>query len=186
MDDSKLVDLYLKRDESAITLTASKYGGKLFRLALSIVNDKLSAEECVNDSYLKAWNSIPPNEPRKYLLPYLLRITRQVSLNRLKSIKAKDKSVIRTELTREMEECIPFEHDMTGEIEAEELLNCINGFLAGISAQKRNVFIRRYWFCDPVSEISKRYGMGESRVKTMLYRLRADLKKYLEENGYTV
>ena len=184
MDDSRIVELYLKRDETAVALTRDEYGRRMFGLASSIVNDAQTAEECVNDACLKAWNSIPPNEPYGYLPQYLLKITRRIALNRLRLASAEKRSADICELTREMEQCVPFEVDMTEELEAKELKADINGFLAGLPKQKRDMFVRRYWFCDPVSEVAARMGFSESKVKTTLFRLRADLRAYLEKKGY--
>lgn len=184
MDDSRIVELYLKRDEKAVELTQAEYGKRMLGLASAIVGDAQTAEECVNDAYLKAWESIPPNDPRGYLPQYLLKITRRIALNRVRHASAEKRSAVVTELTREIEACIPSDHDIAEDLEAKELRRDINGFLAGLSKDKRDVFVRRYWFCDPVSEIAARMGFSESKVKTMLFRLRADLRSYLEKKGY--
>ncbi|MBO4563003.1 MAG: RNA polymerase sigma factor [Clostridia bacterium] len=186
MDDSKIVDLFLRRDETALKLTEAKYGKRLFGLASSILGDKETASECVNDTLLKAWDSIPPNEPRKFLPAYLLRITRQLAFDRIREDSAKKRSATVTELTREIEECIPSGFDMTEELEAKELKQSINRFLDKLSRDKRDVFIRRYWFCDPVADIAARMGFRESKVKTMLFRTRNELRSYLEKEGYRV
>lgn len=186
MDDSRIVELYLKRDETALEITEAKYGKRLLWLACSITGNRETAEECVNDTYLRAWESIPPNKPYKYLLPYLLRITRQIAINRVNMASADKRSAEITELTLEMESCLPSAADIEGELEAKELAAKINCFLSGVGKQKRDVFIRRYWFCDTVSDISKRMGFKESKVKTMLFRLRADLRAYLENEGYSI
>lgn len=186
MDDSKIVELYLKRDETALELTQSEYGRRMLGLASNIVSDSGTAEECVNDAYLKAWNSIPPNRPFGYLAQYLLRITRQIALNRVRHQATEKRSADIVELTQEMEQCIPFEADMTEGLEAKELKAAINGFLSGLSREKRDVFVRRYWFCDSVAEVASLTGFSQSKVKTMLFRMRADLRAYLENKGYTV
>ncbi len=186
MNDIRITELFLKRDETALELTQAKYGKRITSLAFSILRDRGAAEECANDAYLRAWESIPPNEPNKFLLPYLLRITRRLALNRLSAAAAQKRSAEVSELTREMEECIPSGYDLSDELEAKELKECINGFLAGLSRQKRDVFIRRYWFCDAVSEISRRMGFKESKVKTMLFRMRNELSAYLENKGYRI
>ncbi|MBQ4448328.1 MAG: RNA polymerase sigma factor [Clostridia bacterium] len=186
MDDFEITELYLKRDGTAILETQKKYGAKLMKLSLAILGDRQYAEECVNDSLMKAWESIPPNEPRSYLLPYLLRIARQTAINRAKQLGAAKRTGSVTELTREMEECLPSDADPAGEVEAKELTSCINAFLAKQSKQKRDMFVRRYWFCESVSEVASRFGFGESKVKTALHRMRRELKTFLEEKGYTI
>lgn len=186
MDDRKIVELFRKRDEAAIELTAKKYGARLFGLALSVLNDRQTAEECVNDVYMKVWESIPPNDPAGYFPTYLLRVTRQISLNRLKRENASRRSAEVCELTREMEECIPFPADPFDEVEAAELKRDINEFLSTLKKDKRDVFIRRYWFFDPVSDIAKRMGFKESKVKMMLLRMREELKAHLESKGHII
>lgn len=181
MEDFEIVELFLKRDENAIAETEKKYGGKLFKLAFSILSDRQFAEECVNDACMKAWQSIPPNEPYGYLLPYLLKITRSISLNRAKSMSAVKRNAALSELTREMEECIPSSFDTAGEAEANELKECINSFLAALNRQKRDIFVRRYWYCDEVLQIAERFGIGQSKVKMTLLRTRQALRAYLEE-----
>ena len=184
MKDRDLVELFLKRDEKALELTQAEYGRRLFGLANSILGDPQAAEECVNDAMLKAWNSIPPNTPYSYLLPYLLRITRQLALTSLERSSAAKRSAVVTELTREMEECIPLDFDIEKELEAKELASEINAYLLTLGEEKRGVFIRRYWFFDTVSEIADRLGCRESRVKTMLFRIRAGLRDHLKKKGY--
>ncbi len=186
MEDTKLVELFLRRDEKALELAEAQYGRKLFGLANSILRDPQTAEECVNDALFKAWNSIPPNEPYGYLLPYLLRITRQHALTALERSGAGKRSAVVTELTREMEECLPLDYDLSDEIETKELSSEIGAFLMGLSEEKRGAFVRRYWFFDPISEISARLGCGESRVKTMLFRIRKRLAEHLRKKGYKV
>lgn len=182
MEDFEIVELFMQRYENAIAETEKKYGGKLIKLAFSILSDRQYAEECVNDACLKAWQSIPPNEPYGYLLPYLLKITRRLALNRAKSMSAVKRNAALCELTREMEECIPSNLDTSCEAEANELKECINLFLAALERQKRDIFVRRYWYCDEVSEIAERFGIGQSKVKMTLLRTRRALRAYLEEN----
>ena len=186
MTDQTIVELYMKRDETAIEATEEKYGARLRGFAYSALNDRQAAEEIANDVYYKAWNSIPPNEPAGYLLPYLLKIARQLTLNRIKRLSYDKRSAVLTELTREMEECLPSGFDMESEIEAKELKREIDAFLLKLPEEKRNVFVRRYWFFDSIPEIAERLGCRENRIKTMLYRIRADLKVCLQNKGYNV
>ena len=163
-----------------------KYGARLYKLAFSILNDGQYAEECVNDALLKAWESIPPNEPRGYMLPYLMRIVRQIALNRAKSLSAHKRSAAFTELTREMEECLPSRIDTEGEAEANELSACVNCFLSSLDKEKRDIFIMRYWFCESIPEISRKLGCGKSKIKMSLLRTRRELKSFLENKGYII
>lgn len=183
MEDSLIVDLYLQRDEAAISESCEKYGSRLRSLALGITEDALTAEECENDTYLEAWRRIPPHEPRKYLYAFLARITRHLALNRIRDAKAQRRSSLLCSLSTELEQCLPAKNDALDEFALKETLN---GFLATLSVEKRNIFLRRYWFLDSIESISERFGISKSKVKTTLFRCRKGLKSYLEQEGYEV
>ncbi len=184
MDDSEIVELYLKRDESAISNTQEKYGQKLRLIANGILNDMKIAEECENDTYLSAWNLIPPNEPRTYLFAFLGRIIRHISIDRYRKNNSLKRTAAFCELTQEMEQCIPSNNSVEDSFDANLLSKAINDFLGSLSQEQCNVFVRRYWFFDSINEICSRYGMSHSKVKTMLFRLRKSLREYLEKEGY--
>ena len=186
MDDDQIVELYLCRNEEAILRTAEKYGAKLRSIAFRILNDRETAEECENDAYRETWNRIPPHEPRDYLFAFVGRIVRHIALNECKKNQRQKRYAVYCELTEEMQECIPANGDVEAEIEAKELSGLIDAFLKECPEEQRLVFIRRYWFFDPVSEIAVRYGFTQSKVKTMLFRMRAELKKHLEKEGYRI
>lgn len=186
MEDNEIVELYMLRNETAIKHTSEKYGIRLRSLANSIVNDVQTAEECENDTYMEAWNTIPPHEPRNYLFAFLARITRHISLDICRSRNRLKRSAFVCELSAEMEECIPAPDDVECRIDDMALREAINGFLSTLDEEKRNIFIRRYWYLDSVASISKRFVLSESKVKTMLYRCRNQLRKYLEREGYTI
>lgn len=183
MDDKEIVELYLQRDEAAIEKTAEKYGSRLCSLAYGILCDRQSAEECENDTYMKAWNSIPPHEPKDYLYPFLARITRHIALNLCRDRARLKRSSFICELDAEMEKCIPAADDIERKMDEIALGDAINSFLGELDAEKRNIFIRRYWYLDSVADISARFAMSESRVKATLFRLRGRLRKYLEKEG---
>ena len=184
MDDAKIIDLYLQRDEAAIEETSARYGSRLRSLAYGIVEDFQTAQECENDTYLQAWNSIPPHKPRDYFYSFLARITRHISLNCCRDRSRLKRSAYICQLSSEMEACIPTPDDAACRIERAELARAINGFLATLDDAKRNVFVRRYWFLDTIPAISKRYGYSESKVKSMLLRSRNQLRTYLMKEGY--
>lgn len=186
MDDERIVELYLSRDEAAIKETAEKYGGRLKALSFGIVGDPETAEECENDTYLEAWNSIPPHEPRGYLYAFLARITRHVSLNRCRDRDRLKRRAFICELSAEMEQCLPDPDDGTHRADDMVLGEVINKFLGSLDEEKRNVFIRRYWFMDSVSDIAERFGLSESKVKTTLFRCRERLRERLRKEGYTI
>ena len=186
MDDSRIVELYLSRDESAISLTSEKYGKRLRSIAYGIVNDPQTAEECENDTYLSAWNSIPPNEPRGYLYAFLARITRHISLNRCRDQSRLKRSALLCELSEEMEQCLPDPDDAVRRADDTQLRDALNGFLCSLDEEKRNIFIRRYWYMDSIADISKRFALSESKVKTTLFRCRERLREQLRKEGYTL
>lgn len=184
MDDGQIVDMYLRREERAITHTADKYGVRLRALAQGIVKDSQTAEECENDTYWGAWNAIPPHEPRTYLYAFLARITRNAALNCCRNRNRLKRGGFVAELSSEMEQCIPAPDDIQCRLEEIELKEAINGFLRSLDVEKRNVFLRRYWYCDSMASIAKRFGVSESKVKTMLSRIRGQLREFLLKEGY--
>ena len=143
MDDSAIVDLYLRRDEAALQHTADKFGSRLRGLSYRIVNDLQTAEECENDTYLEAWNSIPPHEPRSYLYAFLARITRHRSLNCCRSRSQLKRSALVCQLSAELEECLPAPDDTECRVNDLVFQDLLNGFLSTLSPEKRNIFLRR-------------------------------------------
>lgn len=186
MEDTRIVDLYLNREESAIEETAKQYGNRLRALSFGMVGDKETAEECENDTYMEAWNRIPPHEPRTYLYAFLARIVRHISLNRCRADKRLKRHAVICELTAELEQCIPAPDDTECLLDDMAFRELINGFLRMLSEEKRNVFLRRYWYMDSVAELAKRFSISESKVKVMLYRCREAFRTYLEKEGYTL
>lgn len=184
MDDVKIVELYLCRDENAIKHTAEKYGKRLQNVSFGIVGDRLTAEECENDTYTEAWCSIPPSEPKNYFYAFLCRIVRNISLDRCRERAALKRKAYISELSLEMENCIPSPDDCEQRIDDIAFAGMLNKFLEGLSADKRKIFVRRYFFLDSVEDIAKHFSLSESKVKTTLFRTRNELKKYLIKEGY--
>ncbi len=184
MDDDRIIGLYIARDEAAIDQTALKYGARLLEIASGITEDRQTAEECENDAYLEAWNTIPPQNPRGYLFAYLARIIRHLSLDACRYRCRLKRSAVLTELTAELEECIPAPDDTAARLEYRELGEAIGRYLATLTEEKRAIFIRRYWYLDPVKTIAAHRGIGQSRVKMTLLRCREGLRDYLEKEGY--
>ena len=184
MDDAKIVELYLQRDENAIAYTAEKYGKRLQNLSLGIVGDRETAEECENDTYSEAWCSIPPSEPKTYFYAFLCRIVRHISLDRCRQRQALKRKAYISELSIELENCIPSPDDCEQRIDNMAFAEMLNRFLGSLSADKRRIFVRRYFFLDRIEDIAKRYSVSESKVKTTLLRTRNELKKYLIKEGY--
>lgn len=184
LDDNEIVALYLLRNEMAIERTAEKFGSRLVALAYGIVRDRQTAEECENDTYMEAWNTIPPHEPRSYLYAFLARITRHIALNCCRARSRLKRSALLCELSTEMEQCIPAPDDIECRVDDMALSEALNGFLSTLGEEKRNIFVRRYWYLDSIADISERFALSESKVKTTLFRCRNRLREHLEKEGY--
>ena len=183
MDDSKIIELYWHRSENAIAETASKYGRYCHCIAYNILHNSEDSEECVSDTYLKAWNSMPPQRPNK-LSVFLGKITRNLSLNRLENYGAKKRGEGQVPLVlEELSECVPSAFSTEKAVDNILLTEALNRFLAGLSPESRKLFMRRYWYMSTIKEIAADYHMGESKVKVTLFRLRCELRKALEKEG---
>lgn len=186
MEDDKIIELYFARSGSAITETSAKYGAFFRRISRNILSSEQDAEECVNDTYLKAWNSIPPQKPEK-LQAYLARIVRNLSLNRWKKLTADKRGGGEMSVAlSELEECIPAADTVQRECDRAELSAALNSFLRSLPEEKRSVFLRRYWYLVPVKEIAEQSGMTESKVKSMLLRTRNELRQFLEKEDIAI
>ena len=179
MDDSLIIDLYWQRDQRAISETSVKYGAYCSSIAYGVLGDRQDAEECVNDTWLRAWDSMPPQRPNR-LSAFLGRITRNLALDRYDYNHASKRSGPLDQLLSELSDCIPYQRDDYAQLELTELLN---KFLRSLPEQQRNLFLRRYWYCASMQELGKRYRMSESAVKSSLFRTRNKLKTYLEKEG---
>ena len=178
MQDHEIIDLYFARDERAILNTEQKYGSYCKTIAMNILHDDSDSDECVNDTYLAAWNSIPPQKPER-LSAYLARLTRNISLNRYKSRTTERRGGGEFALSLdELDDCVA-DTDKS----AEELGQLISDFLHGEKKETRQVFIRRYFYGDSIEDISKRFTFSESKIKSMLHRTRLALRDYLTQNG---
>ncbi len=186
MEDRKIVDLYWERDEDAIQYTSEKYGKRLRSVSYGVVKDIHTAEECENDTYVEAWNSIPPHRPSDYLYAFLARIIRHISLNCCRNQSRLKRSAFICELSDEMEQCIPAPNNCECRMDDIAFAEMLNGFLASLSTERRNIFLRRYWYLDSIADISERFGLSESKVKSVLFRIRKKLREYLEKEGYVL
>ncbi len=179
MEDKTMIELYFRRDENAVTQTQQRYGKQLNALAFRVLQNKEDAEECENDTYMKAWNSIPPQRPQ-YFFAFLARICRNTALNMLKKQKAEKRDAVVVELTNELSECLP-DHALLQKTEERELGEIISGFLRSVSKENRVIFIRRYFLTESVTEIAKALGISESKVKSALFRTRNKLRDCLSK-----
>lgn len=184
MEDNKILELYFARDEDAICQTALAYGGQLKRLADNILHSEQDTQECVSDTYLRAWNTIPPQRPRHFF-GYLAKICRHLSLDRLDWQNAAKRKAEVVSLTQEMECCVPDDR-RERESRARELGAVLDAFLRSLSTENRLVFLRRYWYADTIGEIAARYGISESAVQMRLRRTRTKLEEYLKKEGIAV
>ena len=181
MEDQQIIQLYWLRSEQAIEETEKRYGSRLHSLAYRIAGVQEDAQECVSDTYLAAWNSIPPQWP-EYLFAYLAKICRNLCLDRLDWLNAAKRKGEVIALTREMELCIP-DRRRDFDLEGKALGEALNRFLGTISRENRMIFLRRYWFADSIAEIAARYGLTQSKVKTSLHRTRKKLSDFLKKEG---
>jgi len=183
MDDKQIVDLYWKRSESAIDETASKYGSYCHHIALNILHNEEYSKECVNDTYLRAWNSMPPNRPN-LLSSFLGKITRNLAFDKYKKNLAKKRGSGQIDLVlSELENCVPSVETIDKAIDEYILSETINRFLSSMPIESRKVFMRRYWYVSSIKEISDEYDMSISKVKMILFRSRNELKLFLEREG---
>ena len=184
MDDKSIIELYWQRNEEAIRQTQLKYGRYCYAIAHNILRSREDAEECENDTYLDAWNSIPPERP-SLLKTFLGAITRRRALDKYRKNTAQKRGGGDVPLPlSELEECISSGKSIYDETSEEELARALSAFLYSLSEDECNVFLRRYWHFDSVADICKRYGFGQSKVKMMLKRTRSKLSKYLETEGF--
>lgn len=184
MEDSRIVDLYWQRSEAAIYETQNKYGHYCLAIASSILPAPEDAEESVNDTYMAAWNAIPPHRP-SVLSAFLGKLTRRISIDRWRKLRADKRggSTVTVAL-EELSECIPSRSDPALEVEAKELAQTINHFLDSLSETERSVFIMRYFNLAQLRDIEKAYTMSSSKLKSMLHRTRGKLRAYLKKEGY--
>ena len=184
MTDAEIIALYWSRNEDAIAQTDLVYGRKLHTLADRIVQNFEDAQECVSDTYLKTWDTIPPQRPN-YFFAYLAKICRNFALGVLDWKNAAKRKGEVVALTTEMEACIPDpQHDR--KLEGEELGKILNLFLESLSYESRVIFLRRYWYLDTVAEIADGLGITQSKVKTQLHRTRGKLHAFLAKEGIAV
>lgn len=184
MTDEIIISLFFQRNEVAIEETNKKYGAYCFQIANNILNSREDSEECLNDTWMKAWNSIPPTHPQNLKL-FLAKIVRNLSFNKYKAKytckRGKGEVAL---ILDELEECIAGQSDVETHFIAEELQATINRFVRGLPEKEGNVFIRRYFYSDTIKDISKRYHISENNVRVMLNRTRNKLKARLKKEGY--
>lgn len=186
MEDSEIIALFFRRSEEAVAAASKKYGAYCRTVAGKILPSREDIEECLNDTWLAAWSSIPPNKPEK-LGVYLARIARNNALNRRKELTAQKRGGGAVDaVLDELRECIPGGGSADDALDEIILRDAINAFLRSQTEQKRTIFIRRYWAMEPVNDIAKALGLRRGQTATILYRMRRELKEHLEKEGITL
>ena len=184
MEDSQIVELYWRKDADAISETSSKYGPYCFAIADNILHNTEDSEECVNDTWLHAWNAMPPQRPN-VLRMFLAKITRNLSINRFKARSTEKRGGGEILLVLdELADCLAGETDVEREYEGRELEQRIRRFVRGLPERDGNVFVRRYFFTEPVAAIAERYGLTKNNVMVILSRTRKKLRHKLAKEGY--
>lgn len=186
MKDAQILELYWGREERAIYETQKTYGNYCYSIAWNILYSREDSDECVNDTWLRAWNAIPPKRPNRLAL-FLGTITRNLSLDRWKERHAMKRGKGEMELALdELTECLPALHSTEDAVAAAELERLIDEFLHTLPQRECNIFLRRYWYVEEYADIARRYGMKLNTVKTSLFRTRAKLRDYLEKEGVVI
>ena len=184
MEDKEIVELYWARSENAIAETDKKYGRYCHYIAYQILSDNSDAEEIVNDTYLKTWNTVPPNYPDP-LKAYVGMISNQLALNRYEEKNAEKRGGGRMPLIyHELDECIADENETEDLAESLVLRDLLNRFIWSLPKKTRNIFVRRYWYASSLTEIAEDYGMKENAVAMLMFRTRQKLKDFLEKEGF--
>ena len=181
-DDVRIIELFFARSEDAVPALSSRYGAVCMSIAQKVLNNALDAEECVNDAYLRVWQDIPPKRPDP-LAAYVFRIVRNLSINRLERNTAKKRAGGICLCLEELKDCVSSLQDVETAVLSRELSGYIDSFIDTLDRTNRLLFVRRYWYLDSFSELSRYTGLGEGAIRVRLSRIRKGLKKYLERNG---
>ncbi len=186
MEDTEIVALYWARDQRAIAESQDKYGAYCASIARSILRSPEDTEECVSDTWFRAWNAIPPQRPN-LLSAFFGRITRNLAFDRYRSQSAAKRGGTETALVlEELGDCVSGKEDPAQRLDEQELMADLNAFLRSLPPEKRRLFLRRYFYAEPIYEIAGRFGMKENRVAVSLHRLRKQLRDYLLERGHSL
>lgn len=183
MEDTKIIDLFFLRSETAVTELEKKYGTTCKQLAFHILNSKEDAKECVNDAYLALWNNIPPNRPDP-LRAYLCRIVRNLSIKKYKANTTKKRNSFYDMSLEELATCIPARETVEDQWDAKELGKQLDAFLGTLDQKSRILFLRRYWFSEPLAELAADFHITEHNAAVRLSRIRAKLRNYLSKEGF--
>ncbi|OAB44846.1 RNA polymerase sigma factor [Paenibacillus antarcticus] len=185
MDDRDIIQLYFARNETAVEETSKKYKNYCTQIARNILSNVEDSEECVNDTFLGAWEAIPPKSPEK-LSSFLGRITRNIALNKYDYYKAKKRNKEFDAILDELNDCVSSSDNVESQYEGEQMAESISIFLLNIKEDHRNIFLRRYWYADSMADVASRFAISESKTKSILFRTRKKLQIYLKKEGYVL
>lgn len=185
LDDINIIALFYERSEEAILELSKKYGSVCSKVSRNILNNDRDVEECINDAYLGAWNSIPPQNPDP-LLAYICRIVRNISIKKYHANTSQKRNSVYDVALNELENCIASAYTVESELTQKELSNLIDNFLDTLDRDSRVMFIRRYWFSDSITDIAKRFHISNNNTSVRLSRTREKLRIYLKKEGITV
>lgn len=180
MDDTQIIELYLQRNETAIAETAQKYGEFCYRIAKNILSSSEEAQECVNDAWHQAWNTIPPQHPTRFK-PWLGKVVRNLAINRWHKNHTQKRYACTDQLLSELEDCLPSAQTVEREIEQQELVEQLNHWLRSLQPEDRALFIRRYWNGVALNALAKEWNISPNKLAQRMYRLRQSLKAALEK-----
>lgn len=184
MEDKQIIDLYWNRSEEAISETDTKYGPYCYKIAYNILSNKEDSEESVYDTYMDAWNAMPPHRPT-LLASFLGKITRRISIDRWRGRTAAKRGGNEIDLALdELEWCVSDTRSLEDEIDRKELIRTVNHFLGSLTTTERRVFLRRYWAMESIEDIAATYNFSQSKVATMLHRTRKKLRSILVKEGF--
>jgi RNA polymerase sigma-70 factor (ECF subfamily) len=185
LEDQAIIALFWARSQQAITETADKYGKRLHQLSMNILHNHEDAQECINDTYHAAWNTLPPQKP-DFFFAYIAKLARNFSFDKYDYNHAKKRTAMIVELSQELERCIPASNEPERTFENAEIGAALSAFLREQPKQMRRVFVQRYWYAQSIRAIAEDCGISESKVKSMLFRMRGKLKIHLEKEGITI
>lgn len=183
LEDTDIIELFCNRSEQAIKEISEKYGNICSQISKNILNNSQDAEECVNDTYLAVWNTIPPKKP-EHLLSYICRIVRNISIAKYHSNTAKKRNSYYDTALDELDECIPSSLSVEDAVSARELSRLFNIFLSTLSMENRVIFVWRYWYTDSINDIAEKLEISGNNVSVRLSRIRCKFKKFLKKEGY--
>ncbi len=185
MEDKDIIELYFSRNEAAIEETKQKYGGLCYRIAYNILSIHEDSEECVSDTYMNVWGTIPPSRPENFRA-FICRITRNISINRYRRLHSQKRYNGMDTMLSELNDCVPSADNTEKEVEAKQLSEYISNWLDSLDDENCALFVRRYWFGESVKELAGRRGVSAERTAQRMLRLRKSLKKYLEQRGVVI